>query len=80
MKMPQTRTARVVTASRQDDEMRLHMLACARSGESSGSIGRRLNKGTSFARVTIARIRDADLAESGEDSAQVLRHYPQVTS
>ena len=68
----------VFDAPREDDELRLCLLRRALKGEDMTAIGKSMGKGGSFGRVTVARIREADLAQSGEDPAIVSAYYPEA--
>ena len=63
-------------ATRAVDEMHLVMLALARAGHPLTAISASLRKTDRFAATTISRIRDADLAESGEPPELVRAAYP----
>lgn len=59
---------------READEQVLRMLAL-RQSLSSVVIADRMNISPEAVRVATNRVRDADLAESGEPAADVLAHY-----
>ncbi|WP_041527391.1 hypothetical protein [Paracoccus aminophilus] len=65
-----------IASSRTADERDLAILRRAVSGDSYSEISRDHGKGVSFSRVLVARIRDADLRESGEAASVVLAVYP----
>ena len=66
----------MTTASRAIDDMHLAMLARAIAGEQLNRISASLGKTERWAAITIGRIRDADLAESGEPPELVRAAYP----
>lgn len=57
------------TCSRADDEALLDMLAARSAGVSSYDIGRQIGMTGEAVRIATNRVRDADLAESGEADA-----------
>ena len=59
-----------------DDELRLSILRRYHRGDSVATISNDLGLTRSFASVVIQRIRDADLAESGEPAEVVMAAYP----
>lgn len=63
-------------AARQQDMRDLSILRRAKAGERFSDISRDHDKAETFARVLVARIRDADLRESGEPQSVVLAGYP----
>ncbi|TWI29719.1 hypothetical protein [Paracoccus sulfuroxidans] len=67
-------------AARQQDERDLSILRRACAGEKYSDISRGHGMATTFARVVVARIRDADLRESGEPQSMVLAGYPGARS
>ncbi|TWI34912.1 hypothetical protein [Paracoccus sulfuroxidans] len=67
-------------AARQQDMRDLSILRRACTGEKFSDISRSHGKGGAFARVLVARIRDADLRESGEPQSVVLAGYPGARS
>lgn len=61
--------------TRRDDIRDLHVLKMVREGKNMSDIARDLGKSIGFARTLVARIREADLAESGEAEDAVLSEY-----
>lgn len=58
------------------DEQLLRMLQLRAGGLSSGAIAERMNIAPEGVRIATNRVRDADLAESGEPAELVMQHYP----
>lgn len=61
--------------TRRDDIRDLQVLKMVREGKNMSDIARDLGKSIGFARTLVARIREADLAESGEAREDVLAGY-----
>lgn len=61
--------------TRRDDIRDLQVLKMVREGMNMSDIARGMGKSLGFARTLIARIRDADLSESGELREAVLSEY-----
>ena len=61
--------------TRRDDIRDLHVLQLVREGRNMSEIARDLGNSIGFARTLVSRIREADLAESGEPRAVVLAGY-----
>lgn len=66
-----------IASTRAADERDLQILRRVTAGDSYSEISRDHGKGVSFARVLVARIRDADLRESGEAPSVVVAGYSQ---
>lgn len=61
--------------TRRDDIRDLHVLKMVREGKNMSDIARDLGKSIGFARTLVARIREADLAESGDAEDVVFSEY-----
>lgn len=61
--------------TRRDDIRDLQVLKMVREGVNMSDIARGMGKSLGFARTLVARIRDADLSESGEPSQVVISGY-----
>lgn len=62
-------------AARAKDERDLSVLRRACRGERHCAINRAIGKGATFSQVLVARIRDADMRESGEAAGSVIAAY-----
>ena len=61
--------------TRRDDIRDLQVLKMVREGMNMSDISRDLGKSIGFARTLVARIREADLAESGDAEDVVFSEY-----
>lgn len=61
--------------TRRDDIRDLQVLKLVREGRNMSDIARDFGKSIGFARTLVSRIREADLAESGEPREVVLAGY-----
>lgn len=61
--------------SRADDERLLALLAARQAGVTTPALARTTGLTATYIRNATNRVRNADLAESGEPVGDVLRHY-----